>query len=243
MTWNRKELENDIEILFGKEQLGLLSPCLKTIEEKEFNATYHLNEVERLINEELKGIAPDNHKLINIMTDTGEENKKMLLVYKKVRAHIIACLQSLHSLADVLAHVIYFALNMDNDNGTKLDSTRIYASSVSEKLNSISGANPLKIVFDFLIKDDGFRYLSAIVNCSKHKVLINTEFRINLDLDKEYSAKSLKFYAFEFKGKNYNQQRVIEFIKNEYSRIKQLVVEIGIEINNFVRNELNEQSD
>lgn len=60
MIRNRKELENDIEILFGKEQLELLSPYLETVEEKEFNATYHHNEVERLINEELKKIATGN---------------------------------------------------------------------------------------------------------------------------------------------------------------------------------------
>lgn len=243
MTWNRKELENDIEILFGKEQRELLSPCLKTIEEKEFYATYHCNEVERLINEELKGIAPDNHKLINLIDDTGEMNKKVVLVVRKARAHIIACLQSLHSLADVLAHVIYFALNMDNDTGTKIDSKKIYASSVSGKLNLISGANSLKTVFDSLIKDDGFRYLSAIVNCSKHRNLINTNFWINLNPNKEYSANGLEFFEFKIKEDNYAQKRVIEFIKNEHSRIDNLVIEIGMEINKFVRNKLEEQSD
>ncbi|MGR3303258.1 MAG: hypothetical protein ACUZ8I_12245 [Candidatus Scalindua sp.] len=243
MTWNRKELENDIENLFGKEQLELLSPCLETIKEKKFNATYHLNEVERLINEELKRIAPDNHKLISLIDDTGEEGEKVLLVYRNARAHIIACLQSLHSIADVLAHVIYFALNMDNDDVTRVDSTRRYASTVSGKLNSISGANTLKIVFDSLIKDDEFVYLSAVVNCSKHRTLIKTWFRINLDLNKEYNANIFEFYAFEFNGRNYNQRRVIEFIKNEYSRIDSFVNEISIEINNFVRNKLKEQSD
>ncbi len=238
MIWNRKELENDIEILFGKEQLELLSPCLRTIEERKFYATYHCDEVERLINEELKRIAPDNHKLISLIDDTGEDGEKVLLVYRKARAHIIACLQSLHSLADVLAHVIYFALNMDNDIVTRINSRRRYASTVSEKLNTISGANPLKIAFDSLIKDDEFVYLSAVVNCSKHRNLINTWFRINLDLNKEYNANIFEFYAFEFNGKNYNQRRVIEFIKNEYSRIDSFVNEIGIEINNFVRNKL-----
>ncbi len=242
MTWNLKELKNDIETLFGKEQLELLSPCLETIADKNFYVHYHYNEIERLINEELKEIESENNKLINLIDDTGEEHKKVLLEIRKACAHIIACLQSLHSIADVLAHVIYFALNMDNDTGTKLDSTKIYASSVSGKLNLISGANPIKTVFDSLIKDDGFRYLSAIVNCSNHKNLINTNFWINSDPDKEYSAKSLEFYAFKFKRKNYAQKRVIEFIKNEYSRIDSLVIEIGIEINNFVRNKLKEQS-
>ena len=57
MTCNRKELEDSIEILIGKEQkeqLELLLPCLDTIEDKTFYATYHYDEVERLINEELK---------------------------------------------------------------------------------------------------------------------------------------------------------------------------------------------
>ncbi len=238
MTWNHNELKNDIENLFGKEQLELLSPCLRTIEERKFYATYHCDEVERLINEELKRIAPDNHKLISLIDDTGEEGEKALLVYKKARAHIIACLQSLHSLADVLAHVIYFALNMDKDTVTTIDSRRRYASTVSGKLNSISDANPLKIVFDSLIKDDEFVYLSAVVNRSKHRNLIDTWFRINLDLNKEYSAKIFEFYEFEFNGKNYNQRRVIEFIKNEYFRIDTLVNETGNEINKFVRNKL-----
>ncbi len=238
MIWNHKELEDNIETLYGKKQLELLSPCLTTMEEKKFNATYHHNEFERLINEELKRIAPDNHKLLNILNDTGQEWENALLVYRKARANITACLQSLHSLADVLAHVIYFALNLDNNDITKVDATRIDASTVSGKLNLISGANPLKMVFESLIKDDEFVYLSAVVNCSKHREVINTWFGINLDLSKEYSAKSFKFYAFEYKGKKYNEQVVIEFIKNEYSRIDSLLIDIGVEINNFVRNKL-----
>ena len=109
MTWNHKELEENIETLFGKEQRELLSPCLETIEEKEFYATYHCDEVERLINEELKGLEPDNHKLLNVREGT-EEHKKVLLVIRKARAHIIACLQSLHSLADVVVDRVYSML-------------------------------------------------------------------------------------------------------------------------------------
>lgn len=238
MTWNRNELENDVETLFGKNQLDLLSSCLSTIGEKQFNATYHLDEVERLINVELKRIAPDNHKLLNLIDDTGEEGENVLLVYKKARANIIACLQSLHSLADVLAHVIYFALDMGKDPELKLEAWKVKAFSVSDKLKLIADASLIKANFDSLIKDDEFVYLSAVVNCSKHRNLINTWFGINLDLNKEYSAKSFEFYAFEFNGKNHNPQRVIEFIRNEYSRIDSFVNVIGIEINNFVRNKL-----
>ncbi len=54
MTWNHKKLQENIENLFGKEQLELLSPCLKTVEEKGFYVNYHCNEVERLINKEIK---------------------------------------------------------------------------------------------------------------------------------------------------------------------------------------------
>lgn len=111
------------------------------------------------------------------------------------------------------------------------------------KLRLVPESDSLKIKYDSLINNDEFKYLASIVNCSKHRNLIKTNFWINLDKNKEYSAKSLEFYAFEFNGMNYNQQRVIEFIKNEYSRINSLVIEIGIEINNFIRNELNEQSD
>jgi hypothetical protein len=82
VTWNNKELEENIETLFGKEQRELLSPCLETIEGKEFYATYHCDEVERLINEELKGLEPDDHKLLNVREGT-EEHGKVLLVIRK----------------------------------------------------------------------------------------------------------------------------------------------------------------
>jgi hypothetical protein len=239
MTWNRKKLEDDIEILFGKDQLKLLSPCLETIEEKEFYATYHLNEVERLINEELKKIALDNAKLTEISYDEdSKESKNAHLVIKKSGAHIIACLQSLHSLADVLAHVIYYALNMDNVAKTKMDTRRINAYSVLEKLDLVGNANLIKTNYDSLIKDDEFVYLSANVNRSKHRSIIKRKFWINMDPNKEYSANSLEFYKFEFNGKPHAQRRVVEFIKNEHSRIDTLVNEIGNEINKYVSNRL-----
>jgi CRISPR/Cas system CSM-associated protein Csm5 (group 7 of RAMP superfamily) len=80
--------------------------------------------------------------------------------------------------------------------------------------------------------------LSAIVNCSKHRNLILSRFWINLDKNKEYSAKSLELCEFKFKENNYAQKRVIEFIKNEDSRIGSQVIEIGMEVNKFVKHKL-----
>lgn len=239
MTWNHKELQENIENLFGKKQQELLSPCLKTIDTKKFNATYHYEEVERLINEELKKIASDNAKLLEISyNEDSEEFKNAKLVLKKAGAHIIACLQSLHSLADVLAHAIYFALNMNNDPKTKIKARKVSFSSLLQRLDLVVGAGQIKIKFDYLRTDGEFSYLSDIVNCSKHRNLIRTNFWINLDQNKEYSAECLEFHRFEFNGDTHAQRRIVEFIKNEYSRIDALAIEIGIEINKFVKNKL-----
>lgn len=122
MAWNHNELKNDVESLFGNEQLDLLSPCLKAIGEKDFHIYYHYKEIERLINIELKEIEPDNHELLKLrFSEDSEGCKDVHIVLKKAEAHIIACLQSLHSLADVLAHAIYYALKMDNYPNARLD--------------------------------------------------------------------------------------------------------------------------
>ncbi len=244
MIWYHNELKNDVETLFGNEQLELLSPCLKTIGDKGFYVFYHYNEVEKLIDKELKEIEPDNHELLQLrLREDSKSYKEVCIVLKKTEAHIIACLQSLHSLSDVMAHAIYYATKMGNNPLTRLNDWKITAYNVLDKFRLVPGTDSLKIKCDSLINNDEFKYLASIVNCSKHRNLITTRFWINLDQNKEYGMQNLEFTEFIFNERTHDQKRVAEFIKNEYSRIKPLVVEIGIEINNFVRNKLNEQSD
>lgn len=239
MTWNLEELKNDVEILYDKEQLELLTPCLETIDEKDFYVHYHYNEVERLINNELKEIEPDNHELLKIaLREDSEDYKNVIIVLKKAKAHIIACLQSLHSLADVFAHTIYYALKMSDDPSTRLEDRKITAYNVSQKLNSVTGADSLQDKYNSLRIDEGFIYLSDVVNCSKHRNIIKTNFWINLDQNKEYNAHDLEFYQFEFNQRQHARKRVIPFIKEEQLIINLLVVEIGIEVNRFVKNQL-----
>jgi hypothetical protein len=206
MAWNLKELREDVESLYGKTQRELLSPSIETIVDKKFAATYHYRESERLIKEELKGKESDAFEITKLLIGINkEEYENFNLARMKAGANIIACLQSLHSLADVIAHAIYFALNMNNDPETAMRARKVNASSVLGKLNRVVGTDQIKGGFDSLINHNEFRYLSDIVNQSKHRSFVGTSFKVNLDSNKERSH-GLEFNKFEYGEREYEKK-------------------------------------
>ena len=113
MSWSLTELKNSIETLHGTEQVKLLSPCLESIFQNQDFARYHYSELNRLVQEHFDGLEDKTNYLKLILTNDIEvinNEHDYGIAYK---AHILAILKNLHSISDLLAHAIYFALGLN----------------------------------------------------------------------------------------------------------------------------------
>lgn len=201
MRWDLQQLKDDVDLLHGKEQRNILSPCIQSIIDRKLYARYHYQEFERLLTELLRG-NEDQVSLYNLVLVSEEEWIEFNHCRKMVEANVVACLQSLHAISDILSHVIYFSLNMDSEVDLKLSPRYVSLHNVKNKISIKSEYSRLSSLIEQLISHQDYRYLVDIVNHSKHRSVVGTSFTLDDSVESERHY-GLELVSFSYEGRNH----------------------------------------
>jgi hypothetical protein len=221
MVWDLGKLRAEVHAAHGSEQLRLLKPCIDSVSERIAFAIYHYREAKRLMEPFASKVEESEIAALNLLLGGQVDGLEADFQTNRAHAaaHIVACLQSVHSLADILAHVIYIAL------GTNLDLTRkplqerqIDATHVNDRLPP--GA--IKLAFEGLVKHKDFVYLEACVNRSKHRSVIPVPYSILTDQSK-LPWHGLKLSGFERLGVSFPDRWALVFLRDEIDRQQRLI--------------------
>ena len=121
MTWNIEDFKGLVKACYGEEQVQKLDRLLRSVYWKKLLAQYHAEESIKLYRSFLseKSVEGSEEELIQVIghvikaASGSEKERKFLIARITSEAHLIAFAQSLHSIADILAKVIYIGLNLD----------------------------------------------------------------------------------------------------------------------------------
>lgn len=227
--WNLDETRKQIARLFGRDQLSLAKDSLRSIDDRMIYAWVHYQDAVQLIDayidENLK-----NATLIEAVHFGGEgRSADFNLFIRKVGAHLIACIQSIHALPDILANAVYYSLAI-NLTAKPIKERLITASSVAKRFLEISDAQPVRLLLTELVNDEKFSHLSALANHSKHRSLIFPS--MNEDWTGLRAERhSVMLSAFEYDGNSLMQVSAKEFLVAESNRCSRLVIQAGHALN------------
>ncbi len=143
-------------------------------------------------------------------------------------AHVESCVQSLHSMADILAQIINVII-LGNEFPEHLVS-------IKKVLKSMEDKNAAPRVVEStrkLLADNVFNYIEAFCNTIKHRRLIKTDFRAEYG-ENARNESGLRFQEFTYKGSNFPQTWGSDILKKYRFHIHQLITEVGLNINRFV---------
>jgi len=227
MRWNLKELRNDVEHIHGKEQRDILSPCLESIIDRKHYARYHFQEFERLITEFLKGKEDEVSLFKLVLGSDDEQNMEFYRCRKMVEANVVACLQSMHAISDILSHVIYFSLNMGSDSDLKLSPRKISLHNVKDKISNKPDYSKLFSLIEQFTNHQDYRYLVDIVNHSKHRSIVGTSFTVDIS-GESGRPHGLEFVAFSYEQRNHYKRWIDDYLNSEYRRQDPLTIEIVV---------------
>jgi hypothetical protein len=123
---------------------------------------YHIHEANRILSETFKRPKEEQHieaigKLFMAATNT-DERREFLVARFSAEAHAIACAQSLHSTADILAQVLRISLNLD---GLCKPKELLYLKAVVNCMSRHAIAPSVVAAANHFLQSDEFRYLSA----------------------------------------------------------------------------------
>ena len=234
MSWDLNVLRQAIEQLYGPEHLAKLSPCLNSIVERQEFSRFYYHE-SKVALEKILHDKTDQASLLRLVLPFDSEEREMFEDCKFIaRAHILSCIQNMHSMSDILGHVVYYSLNIDK---AKQESD-ISLKSVIDWVNGDCELDFIKVTLDEFTKHNDYKYLSALVNHSKHRSIIEPYFNVNL-LKKGRDMQEIRFRGFTFNRIEYPSRIVHEFLESEFDRESILVIKIGNEVNRIVQNVAN----
>lgn len=233
MVWNLKSLREDIEFLYGKSQLEFIVESCNSIVDRQDFAHFHYHEAIEIFNNYFKDRQSLTDAVVSALVRNHVNSEEFAEVMLKVRAHILGFMQSLHSVSDILSHVIFYSVGFDRS--TIIEPHRISIYSTLKEMKKYSEYSKLVHLIECLIKYDDFEYLLAVVNHSKHRSIIQPMFSANL-IKPTGEHHEIKFKGFSFNEKPYAPRLAFKFMESEYDRQSQLVSDIGNEINAIVHN-------
>jgi hypothetical protein len=232
--WHIEETRRMVQTIFGRRQLELAAPSLRSADDHLFFARLQFQAFDKLRTEYLQDLADKrDFTIFDFMAQGNHEDWQTFnLFLRKAGAHITACLSSMHTLPDTLAHAVYYSLG-DLVTPTIVRTRDIHAVAVVERLVG-SRLERLGVLLADVKGGGQFDHVSALSNHAKHRSLIRQA--LNEDLTGERPQRfEVVLPSFEYEGRVYPQVEVQAFMAPEYERLSRSMIAIGNELNAVLR--------
>lgn len=175
-TWDIQESRDHIVRLFGREQLERARPSLSSVVDRQRHARYHYHEAINLLKQHIGAYPADTSPLYILLGGDDEQQNELDLCLTKVGANVIACVQSIHAVADILAHATYFSLGL-NLLTPPLSEVSISLATVSAQAKLHSEYKPVADMLESLGSGGEFAHIAALANHAKHRSIIRPSVR------------------------------------------------------------------
>lgn len=231
MTWHIARTRSLIEDAFGRDQLELARPSLKSVVDRQEYARYHYQEAMRLLARFTDEYLMRMPLIAVIWSNDHNDQLAFEELMTQLGAHSIACVQSIHALPDILAHMLYFSLGLNRFAGLK--EQNVNATTVTAVLKADSAHVELAHCLDRLTSGDCFNHLAALANHSKHRSIVQPQ--LNEDLSGlRTDCHEVRFSSFAYKGTAFPEVTIKSLLEPEYARCAELVVGTGEKLNHVL---------
>lgn len=220
VSWNVKKYRDLIIEKYGKASMRDLEKHITTLQWSQNKILLHKQAIEQCWGDVF---SPS-------IVSLGDKKFKHAYYYSMAEGEAI--IHSLHSKADIIAHLINVILESQ-----KLGPDKVYFIEVKKKLDRINIASKVKEVMQGLLNTTAFDYAKAFCNTIKHNCLIDASWLPdNLLKPGSYERvkSAMKFKSFKYKNTPYPAVHLQE-ICDDYTRaIDKKIFAIGAKLNDFL---------
>lgn len=231
--WDNSLTRELVTAVFGATQWKKAHPSVRSMTDRPEFCRYHYHQALDMMSEYIASNLKETG-LWGVYEDYDEFSYLML----KIRANIVAFVQSLHAVADTGSHMLYYSLALDKLL-MPLKEHDINAKAVLNLLEQQRDAghseyDKLCKLFREVTTGDGYTYLNSLTNTSKHRSIVRPE--LNEDVTGRREEKWILFLeSFWYKGVFFEKTNAREFMRKEHDRIQPLTVDIGVELNEVLK--------
>jgi hypothetical protein len=222
-----------VTAVFGAAQWKQTHPAVRSMTDRPEFCRYHYHEALDMMNEYIKSNL-EKTGLWGVYKDYDEFSYLML----KIRANIVAFVQSLHAIADTCSHMLYYSLALDKLpkplKERDIDANKVLTLLEQQRDAGRPEYDKLCRLFREITTGDDYKYLNALSNTSKHRNIVRAE--LNEDATGRREDKWILFLeSFWYAGELFEKTNAREFMRKEHDRIQPLSVDIGVELNEVLK--------
>lgn len=225
MTWHIDETLDLIENKFGKHQRELANASIQSANQRLRYAQFHYCEIRNLL-EQFKATHLNKRPAILLVWGQDEDARSEYFDFMdKVGAHAVACVQSIHAIADLLANAVFRSLALDA--GAKpVPEHKVDCALVLNALKKEPRFASIERNLEVLTTDRAFVHVAALTNKAKHSNIVKS--LLNEDMTGQRAVKhEIRFDAFERKDVSYPQATLDDVLAPAYAVASKAIVDIG----------------
>lgn len=226
--WDIDHTRQHVRRLFGDDQLELVTPCVRSVVDRQTYARIHYQDARAKIDSYTQTALQDA-SLFEVTFGDSEAWAEFNLFIREVGAHLTACVQSIHAVPDILAHAIYYSCGLNRASGA-LKARDICAGSVLRLLKREPDFSTVTFILESLVNAETFSHLAALANQAKHRSIVFPSLNEDLTGIRE-KRHMVVFPAFVYDDHQYPQIFADDLLSVEYERSSQSVIRTGIELN------------
>jgi hypothetical protein len=111
-SWHIEETRQHIARIYGRPQLLLARPSLRSVDDRLAYARIHYQDSRSLLKKYVKRRLTGKSLLMEVH-HSEESEAEFNLFIRKIGAHVTVSVQSIHAIPDILAHAIYYSLGLN----------------------------------------------------------------------------------------------------------------------------------
>lgn len=241
MKWELKEIEDAIRNTHGAQYADAIYEPLQSFAWKSNMAYFHACEAEQILKEAVAvtpGINDHDRQSIAIgkavifSAAPGEAGQLLRLAQFRAEAHIIASAQALHSLCDIVCHVVYWAYQLDTVPNAPAPN-RLNLHSTLRSLNTLPQYATTASLIQAVVDSPEFTYLAAYVNTTKHKSLIGSSMSASFGPEDHGGIRIKSFSYIDPVGNHhhFDSKWVYDFLFQENQSVRLKLVAVGKSLN------------
>ena len=222
---------------YGAGQLDVLRPVLRAVSTRLSHAQIHFFALKEVTSKHIGTPLENGVSMLELLFTSDDEIGANNLFFDTCEAHIFACMQALHAVADNLAHVLYYSLGWNHEG--KPPKSKVSLKTVSDRLVQLGHNHPeflsISGPLELLKQHASYVLLSDATNHIKHHG--GLQAKLNWDGSTENNYKLL-MSAFNRENAEYPQREVLPFLKSAYAVMSKTVVDAGCALNEWLREEV-----
>jgi hypothetical protein len=228
-SWDAEKTRKLVRTLYGLAQLGIVREYINSAIYRQRYIRFHIKEIKAILGA-YTGIHLKSEYIANsILIENTKEQNDFEYCQTRIGAHVIAAVQSIHSLADILVSMAYYSLGCNLLLSSRKENQYLLEAKQTFFSKNIKHSK-IEVILDSIFEHKEFKYLTALANHSINHNLIKATLWFAAT-GKPQNLYTLKFQAFIFDKNNYENRLVLPFLENEYNRLSKITAEIGSTLN------------